>query len=253
MIFATKMFHRWIAVPVLGAMFACASEPAPTSPATEVLMARATAPPPNATLTWFLPDTGEFGVRGDGLAAYADTLGYTRYRDKECVSLATLYVGGSGDATMQNANPRYSEKSCLAYPRKVFFTLYNADPTTGALTASGLGAPNPAFLNVFAVHSVGRIMKIGGPWELHESGSNDGGRCGRLAFRMTLGDGSTVGGDLLMVRRTRDDTWEVQSQPNTVVSGNVVRHDKAWCGNENRLYSVPVRYIIKSASPLPDA
>ena len=243
-------FTRWIAVPVLGALVACAGEPTPTSPG--VLLARTPAPPPDPTLTWYIPSTGVLGVRGDGVAAYTDASGITRYKDQDCGTAGMLFVGGSGDATMQNANPRYTQKSCVNYPRKVVFTMFNADPISGALTASGVGAANPAFLNVFAIHAPGRIMPIGGDWELPESGSNDGGRCGRVAFRNTLNDGRLVGGDLVMVRRTAADTWEVQSQPNTYDgSGNVVRHDKAWCESENKLYSVPVSYIIKSSAPLP--
>ena len=65
-------------------------------------------------------------------------------------------------------------------------------------------------------------------------------------------DGTPVGADKLMVRRTAADTWEVLSQPDTVDgNGNVVRHDKAWCSSENALFSAPVSYRIKSATALP--
>ena len=251
-----KRTHRWIASALLGAAVACVSEQPPTSPTRltpNVSLARSAGQPTTVALTWFIPSVGVFGVRGDGLTAYTDASGDTRYKHQECVYSATMFIGGSGDAVMQNSRPSYNPKNCGgAYPRKVAFTLYTADAVTGALTQSGASAANPAYLIVLAVHNTGHVMPVGGAWELHDAGSNDGGRCGRLAFRPYLEDGTPVGADRLMVRRLAADTWEVQSQPNTVDGlGNVVRHDKAWCSSDNTLYNAPVHYVIKSATSLP--
>lgn len=248
--------HRLVTTILLVAAAACGREPGESiasSLASEASMAKGGGTPSSALLTWFIPITGELAVRGDGLALYTDAAGVTRYRDKECVYTATMFIGGSGDAVMQNSNPSYKPKNCGGmYPRKVTFTLYTADPVTGALTPSATSESNPAYLIVLAVHGPGNVMPVGGPWELHDAGSNDGGRCGRLAFRPNLEDGTAVGADKVMVRRTAADTWEVLSQPNSIDSnGNVVRHDKAWCSSDNTLYSAPVSYLIMSATALP--
>jgi len=248
--------HRLVASAVLAAAVACRIDHAPTSPVivtADASLARPAPEPGRVSLTWFIPSAGEFGVRGDGLAAYTEANGDTRYKDQECVYAATMFIGGSGDAVMQNARPNYKAKNCGGvYPRKVVFTLYTADPVTGALTQSGASFANPAYLLVLAVHNAEHVMPVGGPWELHDAKADDGLRCGGLAFRPYREDGTPVGGDQLMVRRLAADTWEVQSQPNTVdASGNVVRHDKAWCADENTLYNVPVHYLIKSATALP--
>jgi len=248
--------NRWIASALLGVAAACGGEQAPTSPGRltpDVSLARTAPQPTTVALTWFIPTNGEFGVRGDGLAAYTDANGDTRYKKQECVYGSTMFIGGSGDAVMPNSSPSYKPKNCGgAYPRKVVFTLYTADLVTGALTPSGASAANPAYLIVLAVHTATRVMPVGGAWELHDAGSNDGGRCGRLAFRPNLENGTLVGADKLMVRRLAADTRQVQSQPNTAdASLNVVRHDKAWCESENTLYSAPVHYVVKSATALP--
>ena len=248
-----ETMHRVLAALVVGGCLACGEPRDALAPETEIEATQAKpAPQPDpATLTWYIPSTGTLGVRGDGLASYTDASGTTRYKDQECVSSAYMFTGGSGDAVMQNAMPSYHPKNC-PYPRKVTFTLYNADPVTGDLTVSGSPAANPAYLIVLAIQNPTHVMPVGGPWELHDAGSNDGGRCGRLAFRPNLEDGTPVGADPLMVRRTAADTWEVQSQPNTIdAGGNVVRHDKAWCSSDNTLYSAPVSYVIKSAGALP--
>lgn len=243
------------AVLLVAAASACGTEPnRVTAPRNSDTPDLAKAPAPSqASLTWFMPATGELGVRGDGLAAYTDASGFTRYKDGECVYSAMMFTGGSGDAVMNSSNPSYKPKNCgSAYPRSVVFTLYVADPVTGALTPSGLSYQNPPYLIVLAIQNSTRVMPVGGAWELHDAGSNDYGRCGRLAFRPYLEGGAFVGADQLMVRRAASDTWEVQSQPNTVdANGNVVRHDHAWCESENSLYSVPVKYVIKSATSLP--
>lgn len=248
--------NRWIVSVLLGASAACGSEQGSATPARltpDASQAKPAPQPTIASLTWIIPSGGEFGVSGDGLAAYTDASGDTRYKDQECVYAATMFMEGSGDAVMQNSAPSYEPKTCGGvYPRQVVFTLFTADPVTGALTPSGSAYANPAYLIVLAVHNPGHVMPVGGAWELHDAGPNDGGRCGRLAFRTYLEGGTPVGGDQLMVRRLAADTWEVESQPNTIDdSGNVVRHDRAWCSNENGLYDAPVHYVIKSATALP--
>src|SRR5688572_3365818 len=230
--------------PLLAAL-ACGRESAtpsamaPTSPA----LAGGKASPPTAT--FYLSNDAVYLLRGDGAAAYLEPAaspfaGSSRYRDGEACVSSVVYAlaGGSGDATMNTGfTGRCSRRIRLTYAR------INADGTTtneGSLTAR-------SFLNVHKLHVTGgNTIPVGDDSLRAFAFSDDGARCGTggtqaIAF-VPVRNGVPTGADMVNVHRDGLDTWTVSTLPDTIVSGDTIHRDKAYCAGNGALYHIPLRF-----------
>ena len=181
----------------------------------------------------FPVDASGLGLSSDGLYVSGDQ---SVYQNGVCgvdsKIFATTQLSNSGDAIMQTDNPKYMNKKCPAYPRKL-------------LVSYGDGTA-PQWSTVFV--NVGDIERDNDPADQIAIGSarlralhvNDS-RCGGLVYQDHIADGTLTGADSVIVTRTAADTWLVTTQP--------APNDKAYCKADGQLYHIPVRLTVVRLAP----
>ena len=245
--------------PLLAAAIACGRETispsamAPTAPA--LAGGRVSQP----TATFYLTNDAEYLLRGDGVyleGASSPFAGTSRYRDGECGVTSVVFAlsGGSGDGTMNTGSTgRCSRRIRLTYAR------INADGTT---TSEGWSTTS-SFLNVRKLQvaatptTASNTIAVGAD-SLRTFAFDDGGaRCGTsgtaaIAFVPMLKDGTVTGADRVNVHRDAADLWTVSTLPDEIdaVTGQTIHHDKAYCAGNGALYHMPLRFTIRSSTPL---
>lgn len=185
--------------------------------------------------TWFVPlNDGTLGLRSDGL--YPSSDGYSVYDDGTCgVSakiFATIAASNSGDGTMQTDNPRYSDRKCAGYPRKV--KIAYGDRTDVATVAANVRA----IVNTDSTIAVGSTVRR----MLALSLSGTGLRCAELRWTIQTVASGPVNGDQVNVTRLDASTWRVETQ--------LAPNNRAYCVDNGLSYNLPVSFLIVSRRPL---
>lgn len=192
-----------------------------------------TAADPKAELLFPL-DTSGLGVSSDGLYVSGDQ---SVYQNGVCgvdsKMFATTELSNSGDAVMQTDNPKFADRKCQNYPRKLVIDY--GDGTAPQWSTVFINVRDIQRDNVPADQIAVGSSRIRG---LHVNES----RCGGLVYQAQLGDGTpTNGADSVIVTRTAIDTWVVTTQP--------APNDKAYCKATGQLYHIPVRFTIVRLAP----
>ena len=218
------MFRRTVPLIVFAAgLTACGVSDSPLMPLTEeALLAKGSGPTdPTATFTF---DAG-LSVQHDGNPEYANGVcGVT------AKIFATTAASNSGDATMQTNNPRAKDRSCQVRTLTIDYGDGSAPQTS------------TVFINVHEIANTNFQIAIG--QTVTRALNINEARCGGLAWRSTLADGTdTDGADPVNVTRVDESTWLVASQP--------YPDNEAYCRGTGQKHNIDVRFTIVSSYPLP--
>jgi hypothetical protein len=156
----------------------------------------------------------------------------TQYQMGVCGVNTRIFTFGdtpSGDAIMDTGNPRYGDRKCRSYPRKLI--VQYGDGITGTATAVNLNRMANALFTIPVGSSAKRGLNI-----------NDA-RCSGLRFKATLQDGRVVPGDSVVVTRTSHTTWVVETQ--------AAPDNRAYCIALDRSFNISARFTIVSDKPIP--
>ena len=143
--------------------------------------------------------------------------------------LFALSASLSGDAIMDTDNPKYSDRKCKGYPRRLVVDY--GDGILGSATAINLNRVANDLFSIPVGSSAMRGLNIGDA------------RCSGLRFKATLLDGSTVAGDSVRVTRPSHTTWIVETQP--------APNNRAYCIALDRSFNISARFAIVSDKPVP--
>ena len=181
---------------------------------------------PNATVKLPLNDVG-LSLKSDG--KYSDGT-YALYANGVCGITATIFLGGSGDMVMDGGNPRYSDRKCVSYPRRMT-VIY---PDGIQETIAGV------LVSVNELESSTFLIPVGSSALRRFHVRTSSSRCDGVHW------GGPVGGDSVLVTRTAADTWHVTTQapPN----------DRAACkrtAGNTPLGSMPLDLWVVSSRNLP--
>ena len=177
----------------------------------------------NPDATYYFPNDATLGVRGDGLFA---TSGTSMYGSGTCGASGTIFVSGSGDATMGLQGTATGKGKCT----RALYIDYG----------DGRVDKYAAFLNVNRVHGPTFTMPVGA---IAKRGLNlADARCDGLRWKAILNDGTVTGADSVIVTRESADSWLVESQP--------YPNNRAYCVLERRTFHIALRFRVRSSWPL---
>ena len=147
----------------------------------------------NDMQTKFLVPVSGFDLGGDNVGAFAEGSA-SRYKNAECGVHSVIFIdNGGGDAVMEPSNPKFANRKCASYPRKLW-----VGGATNAFVVASLYVPR--------VNRPGAEIPVGNTEDRALSINPASGLCGRYSF-----DG--VGGaDFASVTRTSATTWQVASK-----------------------------------------
>jgi hypothetical protein len=225
------MNYRFVPASALIAagLVACSDASSPsraTAPDPELRLGKAVTPS-NPTATVKVPLAADaFSVRSDG--KYSDGT-YSVYADGVCGITGTIFLTGSGDAVVDGGNPRYADKKCVNYPRKmsVFYPDGSSEVISGVEVA------------VQELETSSYVIPVGSAALRHFHVRTSTTRCDGVHW-------GTFGGDSAMVTRTTTNTWHVQTQP--------YPNDQAACKNSAGNYvlgHMPLDLWVVSSRALP--
>jgi hypothetical protein len=194
----TSTFPLTFLLPLVAVAGCMADRESPTAPVDAPFFAKGKTDP-NPTATWLVPvDDAGLALRSDG--QFPDGP-YSAYANGVCGVGTTIFVSGSGDATIQTDKPK--GKGCgrrfvLAYP--------------DGFTESVL-----SFNNVRELHKTTETIPIGATvrrtFAINPGvAPNNPSRCDRLLFGLGRA-GLGMGSDSVEVTRVDPRTWHVRSQP----------------------------------------
>jgi len=194
---------------------------------------------PTATF-WFPVDDAALGLQSDHIATYVHG-DSSAYADGICgvhsKIFATASASNSGDAIMGTDDPKFGDRHCRDYPRKLHLVLRD-DLGNVAVQLS-----STVFMNVHDVENTTDQIAIGASLARGLTLGEDP-HCDGLRWTLVMPDQTTPSGaDQVIVTRTSANTWVVQTQdyPN----------DKAYCLGDGQLYHVPVHFTIVASRALP--
>lgn len=172
-------------------------------------------------------DDAALGLRSDHLFVSG---GSSVYSEAVCGVTTNLFVGGTGDARMQTDNPKYTDRKCAAYPRKL--TIAYGD---GVVEATGTAA------NVLRLQTADFSIPVG---TTAKRGLNVAdGRCAGLRWKADLADGTLIAADSVLVTRIDARTWRVETQPYPA--------NRAYCMSNGQSYNIAVRFTLIANQDLP--
>ena len=190
-----------------------------------------TPAPTNPTATVGLPLAGSvLALRSDG--AFSNGVN-SLYSHGVCGVTATIFVTGSssGDMVMGTGNPRFADRRCVSYPRRV--TVVYPDNTSEVIA--------PVDLIVHQLQTTTFNIKVGTSALRHFNVHTSSARCEGVHW------GGDVGGDSVNVTRTTANTWRVATRP--------YPDNKATCrstsGAVALLGHMAVDFTITSSTSLP--
>ena len=143
---------------------------------------------------------------------------------------ATEGASNSGDAIMHTDNPKFSDRKCALYPRKLTVVFGPGDESVSTV-----------FINVRHIQNTTFSIPVG-TTDRHILNLNEG-RCDGLRWTTVDGGGTFLGGDSVNVTRVDASTWLVESQP--------YPNNKAYCNNTGQLHHLNARFTVVSSYPLP--
>ena len=225
------MNHRFFALPSLlaAALVACTDTSAPTgatAPDLQPRLGKATTTS-NPTATVKVPlAAGALSVRSDG--QFSDGT-YSVYANGICGITGTIFLTGSGDAVVDGGNPRFADRKCASYPRKMTVVY----PDASSEVISGVEVA------VQELETASYVIPVGSSALRHFHVRTSTTRCDGVHW-------GTFGGDSAVVTRTATNTWHVQSQ--------AYPNDQAACKNTAGNYvlgHMPLDLWIVSSRALP--
>lgn len=183
---------------------------------------------PNAAF-WFPLDDATLDVRSDHLYVSGTS---SIYGAGVCGVHSKVFAteNSTGDAIVDTDNPRYADKKCPAYPRRITVVF-----GPGEVSTSG------RFINVRHIQNTTYQMPIGATVRTVLSLRED--RCEAVRWVAEMTDGTFVGGDSVNVTRVDASTWLVETQPYPA--------NKAYCLKTGRLYHLNVRFKVVTDRPMP--
>jgi len=194
---------------------------------------------PTATF-WFPLADAALGLQGDHIATYMNG-DSSAYADGICgvhsKIFATASASNSGDAIMGTDDPKFGDRHCRDYPRKLHLVLRD-DLGNVAVQLS-----STVFMNVHDIENTTDQIAIGASLARGLTLGEDP-HCDGLRWTLVMPDQTTPSGaDQVIVTRTSANTWVVQTHdyPN----------DKAFCLGDGHLYHVPVHFTIVASRALP--
>jgi hypothetical protein len=195
---------------------------------------------PNATF-WFPLADGALGLQSDHLPAYVSG-DSSAYADGICgvhsKIFATASASNSGDAIMGTDDPKFGDRHCRDYPRKLHLIL--RDDAGNIVTQLS----STVFMNVHDVQNTTDVIPIGGTGVARGLTLGEDPYCNGLRWTLVMPDQTTPSGaDQVIVTRTSANSWVVQTQP--------YPNDKAFCLGDGHLYHVPVHFTIVADRALP--
>lgn len=203
-------------------------------------LAKSPAPTDPTATFWFPLADASLGLQSDHLAPYihGDS---SAYADAVCgvdaKIFATAAASNSGDATIQTDNPKYADRRCADYPRKLHIVLRDDAGNVATQLSSTV------FMNVHDVENTTDIIAIGDS-VFHGFTLGEDPHCNGLRWTLVMPDQVTPSGaNQVIVKRTSLNTW--------VVSTQAYPNDKAYCLGDGQLYHVPVRFTIVASRALP--
>lgn len=215
---------RIIAVAAIAA--ACSDQALlPTS--TVAVLTPANAKVSDPTATWMIPlDATGLAFQSDGLYGNGT---YSVYANGICTVSTTIFVGGSGDATIQANAPK--GHVCGREFKYVF-------PDGSSETVANY----PGVFNLTAIENSTFSIPIGTTMPRHLNLGSKTARCGGIHFGVGQA-GLGVGSDSVLVTRVNATTWQVTSQ--------AYPNDLALCENTGELMHFPVNFVVVSSRALP--
>lgn len=199
---------------------------APSAPAASSARAKA-SPDPTATFKFPL-DHALLALKGDGL--YSDGANSV-YTNGVCGVTAKVFVGGSGDATMQTNSPRASDRQCRDYPRKM--TLAYDD---------GVSETIAVFMNLHELQSATFSIPVGATAKREFAiNPTQTTRCDRLTWSSGI-QGAAIAADSVLVTRVDASTWTVETQP--------YPNDRAYCTTNGQSYHMRLKFTVVSSRAL---
>jgi hypothetical protein len=184
----------------------------------------------DAAATFLFPlDATGVNVTGDG--AFTDGVN-TVYTDGVCGVWAPFFVSGSGDATYSTNSPKSKDLRCASWPRRIRLTFPDG---FSEMTYTGT--------NLRQIEKATFIIPIGATVKraLH-MGTGESTRCTGIVWSSDE-YGTPLGGDSVLVTRTAEDTWHVQSQP--------FPNNRVHCKPSGTVYNMAIDFTVRSSRPLP--
>jgi len=182
-----------------------------------------TTAPVDPTTTWKLPlDDAGLNVKSD--RKFSDGL-YSVYANGVCGVSGSLFLSGSGDATLNASNPQRSgaDRTCSDSPRQ--FTVVYGD---GVTEAAG-------FINLHSLQTTTSSIPVSATQPRFFGFAT--GRCEKLQF----GNGTL--GDSVLVTRVDAHTWRVASR--------ATPDDRAYCVANAQTYHMQIDLVVVSSRDVP--
>jgi hypothetical protein len=232
-----RVLSLGLTIPLVFAI-AC-SERSPTEPRsvleTEALMAKG-GPSQDVTARWGFPlaDAG-LSVRSDG--QFSDG-SYSWYSHGVCTVSSAIFVGGSGDNTINFSYPKTAPKTVCGRT----FTMVFPDGFTETLAyAGGVQILQSSSFQIPVGTQAKRHMRFGA--DQRGRGNPVAARCG---LGLVFGEGGgnpALGSDSVVVSRLDARTWRVQSQ--------AAPDNQAFCIDNGQLYDMTLDFLIVASRDLP--
>jgi hypothetical protein len=189
------------------------------------------------TATFILPNGG-FGLGGDG--KYLNG-GESEYAEKVCgvhsKIFATAEASNSGDAIMHTSNPKYRDRKCPDYPRKV------------SLDYDGNGSVDEqveVFINLGGIHNTTYYIPLNETREhrLNVNPESSAVCDGVLVFNDQYQD-TPVSAKKVYVTRTAGDRWLVRTD--NPATPDVVESGTAYCSSTGAYHTISVQFMVVSS------
>lgn len=218
---------RLCGIVVVGVIVAACTDQSlvPASTSTDIITANAKVGDPTAT--WMIPlNATGLAFQSDGL--YGDGT-YSEYANGVCTVSTTIFLGGTGDATLQANAPK--GHACGRLFRFVY-----PDGT------SELAQAYPGVFNLTAIENATYSIPVGTTVTRHLNLGANTVRCAGIHFGVGQA-GKGVGSDSVLVTRVNATTWQVTSQ--------AYPNDLAQCESTGELMHFPVSFVVMSSRALP--
>jgi hypothetical protein len=195
-------------------------------------------PTPDVTAQWGFPlADATLSVRGDG--QFSDGT-YSWYSNGVCTVTSGIFVGGTGDNTINFSYPKTKPKTACGRTLTMVFP----DGFTETLAyAGGVQILQSSSFQIPVGSQAKRHMRFGADQRSVSQGNPVAARCG---LGLVFGEGGAnpaLGSDSVVVSRLDARTWRVQSQP--------APENQAFCIDNGQLYEMNLDFIIVASRDLP--
>jgi len=205
--------------------------------------------PADPTSQWKLPlQTAGLGLISDGRLSDGT---YSVYADGVCGVTGRVFLGGSGDATLQTDNPRVRSQVC-----QTFRTMTVVYPVGDPVYPGGGTETSQVFVNLRNIANASTTIGLGYAnrvERLFVVNPNQATRCDALKWGSgQLASGVVLNGDNVWVERLNSTTYHIYTKDLDPVAGNrIAGANKATCASTGQLHHLSVDLMIVANQPLP--